>query len=52
MEIDPKRGLIHLEEKVTEFIGPGPDEMGIVQTNGNDPIACKISGFEMGFERG
>ena len=44
LEIDPKRGLIHLEEKVTEFIGPGPTEMGIVQKV-NDPIAAQISGF-------
>jgi predicted MPP superfamily phosphohydrolase len=47
LEIDPKRGLIHLEEKITEFIGPGPAEMGIVQTNANDPIAARISGFAM-----
>jgi predicted MPP superfamily phosphohydrolase len=51
LEIDPKRGLIQLEEKVTEFIGPGPAEMGIVQTNANDPIASKISGFELEFDR-
>ncbi len=52
LEIDPKRGLIHLEEKVSEFIGPGPAEMGIVNTNANDPITAQISGFELGFGRG
>jgi hypothetical protein len=38
--------LIHLEEKVTEFVGPGPAEMGIVEKV-NDPIAARISGFAM-----
>jgi 3',5'-cyclic AMP phosphodiesterase CpdA len=52
LEIDPKRGLIHLEEKVSAFIGPGPAEMGIVNTNANDPITAQISGFELGFGRG
>ncbi len=46
LEIDPAKGLIHLEEKVSTFVGPGPAEMGIVQ-KGNDPITAQISGFEM-----
>ncbi|MDX2069367.1 MAG: metallophosphoesterase [Haliscomenobacter sp.] len=46
LEIDPAKGLIHLEEKVSAFVGPGPAEMGIVQKV-NDPITAQISGFEM-----
>lgn len=48
LEIDPAKGLIHLEKKESEFVGPGPAEMGIVQKV-NDPIAAQISGFEMEF---
>jgi 3',5'-cyclic AMP phosphodiesterase CpdA len=49
VEIDPK-GLLKLEPRETEFIGPGPEEMGMPQTAENDPIDPKISGFNFKFE--
>lgn len=52
LEIDPRRGSIRLAEKITEFVGPGPVEMGIPATNANDPIAAKISGFALNFGQG
>jgi calcineurin-like phosphoesterase family protein len=48
MEIDPE-GYLTLEPKSTEFVGPGPEEMGGPETAVNDPIVAEISGFNFKF---
>ena len=49
VEIDPK-GFLKLESRKTEFVGPGPEEMGGPLTAENDPIIPRISGFHFEFE--
>jgi len=48
LEIDPA-GFLSLEPRSTEFVGPGPDEMGGPATADNDPIVSRISGFNFEF---
>lgn len=48
LEIDPA-GFLSLEPRSTEFVGPGPDEMGGPATADNDPIVPRISGFNFEF---
>jgi predicted MPP superfamily phosphohydrolase len=48
LEIDPA-GYLTLEPKSTEFVGPGPEEMGGPVTALNDPIVAEISGFNFRF---
>lgn len=48
LEIDPS-GYLTMEAKSTEFVGPGPEEMGGPETAANDPIVPGISGFNFEF---
>ena len=48
VEIDPA-GLLKIESRNTEFVGPGPIELGGPITADNDPIVPKISGFNFNF---
>ena len=48
MEIDPK-GYLKIEPRRTEFVGPGPEEMGGPITANNDPIVPTISNFSFTF---
>lgn len=48
-EIDPK-GYLKLEPRETEFVGPGPEGMGMPQSAENDPIVPEISGFNFEFK--
>jgi len=48
LEIDPA-GYLTLVPKSTEFVGPGPEEMGGPVTASNDPIVAEISGFNFKF---
>lgn len=48
INIDPKGKLI-IEPKATEFVGPGPRELGMPDSAENDPIVAKISGFDFSF---
>lgn len=50
LEMDTRAGTIKLEERATQFVGPGPTEMAGLTTNANDPVEARISGFEMGFK--
>lgn len=46
MEISPE-GYIKLEGKVSEFVGPGPEEMNMPERPENDIITPRISSFEV-----
>ena len=48
LEIDPA-GYLTLEPRSTEFVGPGPEEMGGPKTAVNDPIVAEISAFNFKF---
>jgi calcineurin-like phosphoesterase family protein len=48
VEVDPA-GYLSLEPKSTEFVGPGPKEMGGPETAINDPIVPGISAFNFKF---
>ena len=49
VEIDPA-GLLKIEPRSTEFVGPGPKEMGGPITAYNDPIVPRISGFNFNMD--
>lgn len=46
LEISPE-GYIKLEGKSSEFVGPGPEEMGMPERPVNDIIVPRISSFEL-----
>jgi UDP-2,3-diacylglucosamine pyrophosphatase LpxH len=48
VDIDPE-GFLKLEPRNTEFVGPGPEDMGGPETAENDPIVPKISDFYFNF---
>ena len=48
LDIDP-RGLLKIEPRSTEFVGPGPKEMEGLISSDNDPIVSTISGFSYNF---
>ena len=45
-------GSIEIEEKITEFVGPGPTEIGMPEQPKNCPIVPRISGNELNLKRG
>ncbi|MCG8306807.1 MAG: metallophosphoesterase [Cytophagales bacterium] len=49
LEIDPA-GILKIEPRSTEFVGPGPEELGMPARALNDPIVPKISDFHFNFE--
>lgn len=48
IDIDPK-GELRIEPRSTEFVGSGPEEMGMPEQSVNDPIVAKISKFNFEF---
>ena len=48
MELNPE-GYLTIEGSSSEFVGPGPKELGISKNAVNDPIVPKISDFKMEF---
>lgn len=48
VELNPK-GYLTIEGSSSEFVGPGPKDLGMPKSALNDPIVAKISGFEMKF---
>lgn len=50
LEIDPK-GVLKIEPKKSEFVGLGPEEMGMPAPANNDPIIPQISGFKFKYDR-
>lgn len=48
VEIDPG-GTLQIEPRNTEFVGPGPNEMGMPKRPINDPIVPRISDFNFTF---
>ncbi len=48
VEINPK-GYLTIEGRSSEFVGPGPKEMGLPKKAPNNPIVAKISDFEIKF---
>ena len=49
LEIDPG-GKLKIEPRSTEFVGPGPDELGMPARPENDPIVARISDFSIQFK--
>ena len=49
LDIDPV-GELRIKARSTEFVGPGPKEMGMPKRPENDPILPKISGFQCIFD--
>ena len=48
LEIDPT-GQLRLQARSTEFVGPGPKELGMPRQPENDPIVPTITGFSFNF---
>jgi predicted phosphodiesterase len=48
IEINPK-GFLTIEGSSSEFVGPGPEDLGLPENAPNDPIVPKISDFKMEF---
>lgn len=42
-----KNNRIIIEPRKTEFVGPGPDELGMPKSHPHEPIVPTISGFKM-----
>jgi len=42
-----KNNKIIIESRKTEFVGPGPEELGMPATHPHDPIVPTISGFKL-----